>query len=224
MYNHFNPRANQCIFAASTLIALEKILILDFGSQFTQLIARRVREMNVYCDIVPYNKIPEITSDIRGIILSGSPFSVKQKDALRVDIKALAEARPILGICYGAQLITDYYGGTVAKSEKREYGKAMLLRTDVKDPFITKVPKSSQVWMSHGDTILKMAPGFELLASTDSIPVAAFRASKGSQKHPMYGIQFHPEVYHSQFGFRMLTNFVRTICKCKGDWTPAFFC
>jgi GMP synthase (glutamine-hydrolysing) len=202
---------------------LEKILILDFGSQYTQLIARRVREMHVYCDIVPYNKIPALTPDVKGIILSGSPFSVKQKDALRVDLDALTSERPLLGVCYGAQLLTDHYGGEVSKSEKREYGKAILVRSALKDPFIKQVPARSQVWMSHGDTIKHLAPGFETLAGTDSIPVAAFRSAKGRFPHPVYGIQFHPEVYHSQHGFKMLTNFVKGICGCSGDWTPAWF-
>jgi GMP synthase (glutamine-hydrolysing) len=202
---------------------VEKIIILDFGSQYTQLIARRVREMQVYCDIVPYNKMPELTPEVKGIILSGSPFSVMQPDALRIDLQAIAHQKPILGICYGAQLMTQYFGGVVAKSEKREYGKATLVRTDAKDAFLSRVPARSQVWMSHGDTILKLAEGFELLADTDSIPVAAFRAQKGKFKKPMYGIQFHPEVYHSQQGFRILTNFVKGVCGCKGDWTPAWF-
>ena len=202
---------------------MEKIIILDFGSQYTQLIARRVREMHVYCDIVPYNKLPDLDSSVKGVILSGSPFSVKQADALKLDIDAIAEKKPILGICYGAQLMTDNFGGVVAKSEKREYGKAMLVRSDVKDQFFSRVPMKSQVWMSHGDTILKLADGFELLAGTESIPVAAFRAQKKRFKHPMYGIQFHPEVYHSTQGFRILSNFVKGVCGCKSEWTPAWF-
>jgi GMP synthase (glutamine-hydrolysing) len=202
---------------------MEKILILDFGSQYTQLIARRVRELNVYCDILPYNKLPTLTPDIKGVILSGSPFSVTQPDALRLDLSQIAGKTPILGICYGAQLITDYYGGVVAKSAKREYGKAHMIRTDIKDPFMTRIPSRSQVWMSHGDTISKLAEGFEILASTEDIPVAAFRAKKGKFVKPMYGIQFHPEVYHSVKGFEMLRNFVRNVCACKGDWTPAWF-
>ncbi len=199
------------------------ILILDFGSQYTQLIARRVREMQVYCDIVPYNKIPVITNQIKGVILSGSPFSVRQKDALRVDVDALVAQVPVLGICYGAQWITQYYGGTVAKSDKREYGRAALIRAEGKDKFLKGVPKKSQVWMSHSDTIQKIAKGFETLAGTDSIPIACFRSEKGRFPHPMYGIQFHPEVYHSDYGFTILENFVKGICSCTGDWTPARF-
>jgi len=203
---------------------MEKILILDFGSQFTQLIARRVREANVYCEIVPYNKIPVLTDDIRGIILSGSPFSVKQPDALRVDLDKIVGQRPVLGVCYGAQLIADFYGGEVARSEKREYGKALLQTNDQDhDPLLAGVSARSQVWMSHGDTILRLPAGFELLAHTESIPVAAFRAPSGRFAQPVYCLQFHPEVYHSLEGFHLLKNFVHGICGCAGDWTAAHF-
>ncbi|MCC6413702.1 MAG: glutamine-hydrolyzing GMP synthase [Saprospiraceae bacterium] len=202
---------------------MEKILILDFGSQYTQLIARRVREMNVYCEILPYNKLPEQTHDIKGVILSGSPFSVKQPDALRLNLDAITGKWPMLGVCYGAQLTAEFYGGEVARSEKREYGKAFLIQQDHSDPFFHSVEPRSQVWMSHGDTILKLPEGFELLATTDSIPVAAFRAKAGRFAAPVYGIQFHPEVYHSLEGFQMLKNFVHGVCGCSGDWTPAHF-
>lgn len=202
---------------------MEKILILDFGSQYTQLIARRVREMNVYCEIIPYNKMPELTPDIKGVILSGSPFSVKQPDALRLDLDRIAGHKPMLGICYGAQLTADYYGGSVARSEKREYGKAYLVKNGVADPFLADIEQRSQVWMSHGDTILALPEGFELLAGTDSIPVAAFRSQSGRFPQPVYGIQFHPEVYHTLEGFHILKNFVLRICGCRGDWTPAHF-
>jgi GMP synthase (glutamine-hydrolysing) len=202
---------------------MEKILILDFGSQFTQLIARRVREMNVYCEIVPYNKLPELTPEIKGVILSGSPFSVKQSDALRLDLDRIAGKKPLLGICYGAQLTADFYGGEVGRSEKREYGKAMLVKNQVEDPFLAGVPERSQVWMSHGDTILRLPEGFDLLAHTDSIPVAAFRSQPGRFAQPVYCIQFHPEVYHTIEGFHILKNFVLGICGCAGDWTPAHF-
>jgi GMP synthase (glutamine-hydrolysing) len=202
---------------------MEKILILDFGSQYTQLIARRVREMNVYCEILPYNKLPEQTQDIKGVILSGSPFSVKQPDALRLDLNAIAGKWPLLGVCYGAQLTAEFFGGEVARSEKREYGKAFLIQQDHSDPFFHSVEPRSQVWMSHGDSILKLPEGFELLATTDSIPVAAFRAKSGRFAAPVYGIQFHPEVYHSLEGFQMLKNFVLGVCGCSGDWTPAHF-
>jgi len=202
---------------------MEKILILDFGSQYTQLIARRVREMHVYCEIVPYNKMPELTSDTKGIILSGSPFSVKQPDALRFDLKRVAGQLPVLGICYGAQLTADFYGGTVARSEKREYGKATLAQHDTSDPFFAQTSRNSQVWMSHGDTILQLPEGFEVLAGTENIPVAAFRSEHSRFQAPVYGIQFHPEVYHSLEGFQFLKNFVLGICGCLGDWTPAHF-
>lgn len=202
---------------------MEKILILDFGSQYTQLIARRVREMHVYCEIVPYNKMPEPGADIKGVILSGSPFSVKQPDALRLDLGRVAGERPMLGICYGAQLTADYYGGTVGKSEKREYGKATLERHEVDDPFFAHTSPSAQVWMSHSDTILRLPEGFEVLASTESIPVAAFRSAPGRFAAPLYGIQFHPEVYHTTEGFQILKNFVLDICGCAGEWTPAHF-
>ncbi|MCB9329595.1 MAG: glutamine-hydrolyzing GMP synthase [Lewinellaceae bacterium] len=202
---------------------MEKILILDFGSQYTQLIARRVREMNVYCEIIPFNKISSMTPDIKGVILSGSPFSVKQEDALRLDLDIIAGKVPLLGICYGAQLMADFYGGEVARSEKREYGKATLSHQANTDSFFAEASVHSQVWMSHGDTILRLPDGFEVLASTESIPIAAFRASNGRFQTPVYGIQFHPEVYHTLEGFQFLKNFVLDICNCTGDWTPAHF-
>ncbi|MBL7804586.1 MAG: glutamine-hydrolyzing GMP synthase [Saprospiraceae bacterium] len=202
---------------------MQKILILDFGSQYTQLIARRVREMNVYCEIVPYNKMPELTPDVLGVILSGSPFSVKQPDALRIDLDAIAGKRPMLGICYGAQLTADFYGGEVGKSSKREYGKAILQQNDTADPFFRGIEPDSQVWMSHSDSILRLPDQLEVLAHTDSIPVAAFRGRTGAFEKPVYGIQFHPEVYHTLEGFNLLKNFVLHICGCAGDWTPAHF-
>jgi GMP synthase (glutamine-hydrolysing) len=202
---------------------MEKILILDFGSQYTQLIARRVREMNVYCEIVPHNKVPAFGPEVRGVVLSGSPFSVKQPDALRLDLNELTGRQPVLGICYGAQLMADYYGGTVARSEKREYGKAFLSEFQHSDPFFEGIEPRSQVWMSHGDTILDLPAGFQVLAGTESIPIAAFRAAPGRFAKPVYGIQFHPEVYHTLEGFHILKNYVYNICGCTGDWTPAHF-
>lgn len=207
----------------ATLFGMQKILILDFGSQYTQLIARRVREMNVFCEIVPYNKVPAITPDIHGIILSGSPFSVRQPDALRLDLHQLAGKRPVLGICYGAQLTADFFGGEVGKSEKREYGKVILQQHAPGDPFFAGISKRSQVWMSHSDSILRLPEGFEVLGNSDTIPYAAFRSSEGRFEHPVYGIQFHPEVFHSLEGFEMLKNFVLDICGCQADWTPAHF-
>ncbi len=201
----------------------EKVLILDFGSQYTQLIARRTRELNIYSEIVPYNKIPTLDDSIKAIILSGSPFSVKQADALHVDLQAIVGKKPILGVCYGAQYLADYYGGTVERSEKREYGKAQLGSFLKRDAFLKGVKKNSQVWMSHGDTITQLPEQFELLTGTESIPVAAFKSKKGAFAAPVYGIQFHPEVTHSLDGTTLLKNFLIHIAGMKGDWTPESF-
>ena len=196
----------------------QKILILDFGSQYTQLIARRVRELNVYCEIHPFNHYPELNESYKGIILSGSPASVHDKDAPNIDWEKFSVHVPILGICYGAQLITQQSGGMVTKSIHREYGRAML-NLDVECPLFKNVNKTSNVWMSHGDTITSLPEHFEIKAWTDSIPVAGFQI-KG--KH-VYGIQFHPEVTHSEEGKAILGNFLYDICGCEGDWTPAHF-
>jgi GMP synthase (glutamine-hydrolysing) len=200
----------------------DKILILDFGSQYTQLIARRIRELNIFCEIYPYNKMPALDASIKAVILSGSPFSVKDENALRLDLHSLLGTVPVLGICYGAQLVADQYGGRVLRSEKREYGKAHLSRIYRKDRFLAGIPESSQVWMSHGDTIAEVPEGFELIAGTESIDVAVFR-SNGTFRAPVYGIQFHPEVTHSIDGMRLLRNFVVEIAGSKQDWTPASF-
>jgi GMP synthase (glutamine-hydrolysing) len=201
----------------------EKILILDFGSQYTQLIARRVRELNTYCEIVPYNKMPALDDSVKGIILSGSPFSVRQEDALRLDLDTVIGKRPVLGVCYGAQLIADSLGGQVERSEKREYGKAALTKIHVNGTLLNSVPADSQVWMSHGDTIVKLPEQFELMASTESVEVAAFQSKEGAFEQPVYCIQFHPEVTHSLDGMTILRNFVYEIAGCHGDWTPAHF-
>lgn len=199
-----------------------KILILDFGSQYTQLIARRVRELQVYCEIVPYNKIPELDDSIKGVILSGSPFSVTSEKALHIKLDQLVGQRPLLGICYGAQYLAQQYGGKVRPSAKREYGKASL--TSVKpDVFMENIENGAQVWMSHGDSILELPDQFELLASTESIPVAAFKAKDDAFAAPVYGIQFHPEVTHSLDGKTLLGNFVLNIAGCEGDWTADSF-
>ncbi len=211
----------------------EKILILDFGSQYTQLIARAVREANVYCEIIPFHKSFEYESGLKGIILSGSPFSVNDEHAPVVDVAAINAKLPVLGVCYGAQLTAKLYGGRVEKSEKREYGRAFMTTTQ-KDILLEGVGQKSQVWMSHGDTILAMPEGFELLATTESIPVAAFKKSEPDTKkemrnhtseiiHPLYGLQFHPEVYHSAEGKTIIKNFLTKICGCTADWTPAHF-
>ncbi len=201
----------------------EKILILDFGSQYTQLIARRIRELNVYSEIVPYNKIPELDDSIKGIILSGSPFSVTDENALRTRLGLLIGKRPVLGICYGAQYIAQHFGGKVERSLKREYGKARLSRIHKTDPLLRDIPRDSQVWMSHGDTIMHIPEQFELLAGTESIDVAAFRAREGAFGQPVYCIQFHPEVSHSLDGMALLRNFVKDIAGCHSEWTPAAF-
>lgn len=198
----------------------EKIIILDFGSQYTQLIARAVREANVFCTIIPYLKAIEFEPGLKGIILSGSPFSVNETNAPMADIKSIAEKLPVLGICYGAQLAAKLFGGKVEKSDKREYGRAKL--TITKDDILLKdIKAGSQVWMSHSDTVSVLPPEFELLGTTESIPVAAFR-SKNTHR-PLYGLQFHPEVYHSTEGKTIIKNFLSNICGCTQDWTPAHF-
>ncbi len=215
----------------------EKILILDFGSQYTQLIARAVREANVYCEIIPYHKAFSFEPGLKGIILSGSPFSVNEDKAPDADIQSFVKNVPVLGVCYGAQLTAKRFGGLVAKSNKREYGRALLQRTK-DDVLFQQVSANSQVWMSHSDTIKELPEGFELLATTESIPVAAFRKSANgthdlptgqagsrltTHDFPLYGVQFHPEVYHSTEGKKILHNFLVNICGCSQDWTPAHF-
>ena len=199
----------------------EKILILDFGSQYTQLIARAVREANVYCEIIPYHKSFTFTEDIKGIILSGSPFSVNEENAPVVDILNFVAQRPVLGVCYGAQLTAKVLGGRVDKSNKREYGRATMQTIIDADPILKSVDKSSQVWMSHSDSIAALPEGFEVLATTESIPVAAFRSN--GYNHLLYGLQFHPEVYHSTQGKTIINNFLLEVCGCAGNWTPANF-
>ncbi|NNE29773.1 MAG: glutamine-hydrolyzing GMP synthase [Saprospiraceae bacterium] len=199
----------------------EKILILDFGSQYTQLIARRIRELNVYSEIVPFNHKLELDDSIKGVILSGSPFSVVADNALTLDLSPVLD-RPLLGICYGAQYLANHYGGKVMPSSKREYGKAQLAEVK-QDLFTEGLDSDSQVWMSHGDTITELPAEFEVLASTASIEVAAFKSHNGSFSNHVYGIQFHPEVTHSLQGKMLLENFVRKICACEGDWTPQHF-
>ena len=198
---------------------MERILILDFGSQYTMLIARRIREMNVYCDIVPFNKIPAIDSEVKGIVLSGSPSSVTAENAPRPDLGGVPEDLPILGICYGAQWLAWSRGGKVYSSDTREYGRALLSVKDAQDPLLKDIPAESQVWMSHGDTINSLPEGYKVIASTASVDNAAFRISG----KPVWGIQFHAEVHHSDYGRQILRNFVLGICGCAGDWTPDSF-
>jgi GMP synthase (glutamine-hydrolysing) len=197
----------------------EKIIILDFGSQYTQLIARRVRELNVYCEIHPYNKIPEIDQNVKGLILSGSPCSVKEQNAPDVNLEGINGHIPVLGICYGAQLIASKAGNEVMPSQIREYGRARLSEIKSSDLLMKDLNPMSQVWMSHGDTISGLSDEFEIIASTESVKVAAYKV-KGEQT---YGIQFHPEVTHSSEGKTILSNFVVGICGCSQDWTPDIF-
>ena len=199
----------------------EKILILDFGSQYTQLIARAVREANVYCEIIPFHKEIVYSPELKGVILSGSPFSVNDEKAPQVDIKQIAGKHPVLGLCYGAQLISTYFGGRVEKCEKREFGRA-ILQKNTENILLQEVPETSQVWMSHGDSILALPENATLLATTNSIPVAAFKITEPAC-NDIFGLQFHPEVYHSEYGKKIIQNFLYKICGCTGDWTPAHF-
>jgi GMP synthase (glutamine-hydrolysing) len=201
----------------------DKILILDFGSQFTQLIARNIRELNIYCEIQPCTKAIDYTTNLKGIILSGSPYSVNDPVAPKPDIKAMADKVPVLGVCYGAQLIADLYGGEVGRSTHREYGRAHLQDIVHETPLLTTIADGSQVWMSHADTIKKLPEGFTVIAKTESIPVAAYKAADSFAANPVYGIQFHPEVTHSTDGRQVLKNFLLDVCGAKQDWTPAAF-
>lgn len=201
----------------------EKILILDFGSQYTQLIARRIRELHVYSEIAPCNKIPEIGDDVRGIILSGSPYSVKSSDRPAFDVERVLHKRPVLGICYGAQFLADHFGGKVDASKKREYGRAFLHIADKENPLFSGVDDASQVWMSHSDTVTQIPRGFHLSAKTASIEVAAFSSNTGEFLFPIHCLQFHPEVTHTEEGSRILENFVVHICGCDRSWTPGSF-
>ena len=196
----------------------ETLLILDFGSQYTQLIARRVRELNVYCEIHPFNNPPELTNDIKGVILSGSPYSTLQEDAPKIDLTGIKGDIPLLGICYGAQYLALTNGGSVAPSEIREYGRANLSSIN-EDVLFAGVDAGSQVWMSHGDTITTLPSDFEIIASTADVQVAGYKVAN----EKTYGIQFHPEVYHSSDGKKMLHNFLFDIVGMAGDWTPSHF-
>jgi GMP synthase (glutamine-hydrolysing) len=197
----------------------ETILILDFGSQYTQLIARRVRELNVYCEIHPFNKIPEITSEIKGVILSGSPFSVRDPQSPNPDLSSFKGKLPLLGVCYGAQLMAQRFGGEVLPSQHREYGRANLSFIKEDNSLFQGLSSNSQVWMSHADTITKIPENFEIISSTRDVKFAGYEV-RGEQT---YGIQFHPEVYHTTEGSVLLKNFVVKICGCKQDWTPDSF-
>ncbi len=198
---------------------MEKIIILDFGSQYTQLIARRVRELNVYCEIYPYNKIPSLDDSVRGVILSGSPSSVRDANAPIPQLEGIKGRLPLLGVCYGAQYLSYGYGGEVQPAPSREYGRAMLAVGDATDPLMQGLPAQTQVWMSHGDTITSIPASYRIVASTEDVRVAAFRID-GEQT---WGIQFHPEVYHSTDGTQLLRNFVVGICGCAQSWTSESF-
>jgi GMP synthase (glutamine-hydrolysing) len=197
----------------------EKIIILDFGSQYTQLIARKVRENSVYCEIHPFNNYPEPDADVKGYILSGSPFSVRDENAPIPDIEPIKGKFPILGVCYGAQYLSHFYGGEVAASGSREYGRARLTNIDNSDPLLHDIQDNTQVWMSHGDTIKSLPENYRVVASTANIDVAAYAV----EDEMTYGLQFHPEVYHTTEGVKILGNFLRKICGCHQDWTAESF-
>ncbi|MBN1251591.1 MAG: glutamine-hydrolyzing GMP synthase [Bacteroidales bacterium] len=197
----------------------EKIIILDFGSQYTQLIARRVRELNVYCEIHPYNKPPKKNENIKGYILSGSPFSVRDSEAPIPDLKGIKSDYPLLGVCYGAQHLAHNFGGEVLPSKHREYGRANLQFIDKENKLFKGVDIGTQVWMSHGDTIAKLPDNYKTIASTKDVKYGAYKI----ENEQTYGIQFHPEVYHTVEGKKMLHNFVVDICGCTQNWTPDSF-
>ena len=206
---------------------MQKIIILDFGSQTTQLIGRRVRELNTFCEILPYNKYPEDDSDVIGVILSGSPYSVHDPKAFKVDLSRFIGRLPVLGICYGAQFISHSLGGKVEKTDSREYGRAHLETIDSGNPLFKGFEKGSQVWMSHGDTITAIPSGFEVIGSTKDVRNAAFCSSspmgEGQEGASVFAVQFHPEVYHTLQGSLLLKNFVVDICCSKQEWSAASF-
>ena len=197
----------------------EKVLILDFGSQYTQLIARRVRELFIYCEIYPYQKIPNDLNTYKAVILSGSPFSVRANDAPHPNLEQIKGKLPLLGVCYGAQYLAHFYGGQVNLSETREYGRANLKYFDTKDPFFKDISRNSQVWMSHADTILTLPKGSKLIGSTEDVINAAYKILD----EDTYAIQFHPEVYHTTDGKQILKNFLVDIANLKQNWTPDSF-
>ena len=197
---------------------MEKIIILDFGSQTTQLIGRRLRELNEYCEIVPYNKFPEQTDKIKGVILSGSPYSVYDPTAFKADLDKIRGKFPVLGICYGAQFMAYTSGGNVESAGSREYGRANLSFINQSDLLMKDIQPGSQIWMSHGDSITKIPEHFNKIASTDDVELAAYKVD-GEQT---WGVQFHPEVFHTLDGTLLLENFLN-ICGCARDWSPASF-
>ncbi len=196
----------------------EKIIILDFGSQTTQLIGRRLRELNTYCEIVPYNKFPQNDPSVKGVILSGSPFSVNDKESFKPDLSGIRGVLPMLGICYGAQYLAYSSGGTVEKSNTREYGRALLTSVNEEDLLFKGVKKESSVWMSHGDTITSIPDEFKVVATTADVAIAGYKI----ENEQTWGVQFHPEVFHTEDGMLILDNFL-SICGMKKDWTPSSF-
>jgi len=202
----------------------QKIIILDFGSQTTQLIGRRIREMDTFCEILPYNKYPENDNDVIGVILSGSPYSVHDPEAFQVDLKRFVGRLPVLGICYGAQYISHTLGGKVEKANTREYGRAHLQQFDTENPLLKGFEPNSQVWMSHGDTITAIPEGFKCIASTEDVHYAAYSNwNNESTSKPIFAVQFHPEVFHSTQGTQLLKNFVIDICGSRQEWSAASF-
>lgn len=201
----------------------DKVIILDCGSQYTQLIARRVRELNIFCEIFPYNKVPDMGPEVKAVIISGSPFSVRDENAPDIDYKKIYGKVPLLGVCYGAQFLAQKEGGRVERSEQREYGKAILNFEVPDDPIFSGIPASTQVWMSHGDSILELPEGFTNIATTDHNRFAMYKKKPVSGEAPVYAVQFHPEVTHSTDGLQFLTNFLLNIASIKADWTPDAF-
>ncbi len=197
----------------------EMILILDFGSQYTQLIARRIRELNVYCEIHPWNKIPKIESNVKGVILSGSPFSVRDASSPLPDLTEIKGKTPLLGVCFGAQFLAHHFGGEVLPSSTREYGRANLSFVDSNNILTKGMSNDSQVWMSHGDTIARIPSNYSIISSTKDVEIAGYAVND----ERTFGIQFHPEVYHTSEGKLLLSNFIVSICKCSCDWTPDSF-
>lgn len=201
----------------------DKVVILDCGSQYTQLIARRVRELNVFCEIYPFNKIPELGDDVKAVIISGSPFSVRDENAPKIAYEPFIGKIPLLGVCYGAQFLASNEGGRVERSEQREYGKAILKIEDPGDPLFYNIPETSQVWMSHGDSVLEIPSGFTNIATTEQNEFALFRKNGVEGETPVYAFQFHPEVTHTANGLQLLSNFLLKIAGIKADWTPNAF-
>ena len=197
---------------------MDKVLVVDFGSQYTQLIARRIRELNIYCDIFPYHHLPENIDEFSAYVLSGSPFSVTAENAPVIDTKLFDDKKPVLAICFSAQYLVKNKGGQVERSNKREFGRARIKITQ-QDPLMEGVTDGSQVWMSHSDTILKLPDDFQRIASTEDVSNAAFKLAD----QPVYGIQFHPEVYHTTDGLKLLNNFLVNISGLAQNWTPELF-